>query len=120
MTLGDFLDKPTQSMEDISNCLAGTGFRIEDDKIDRKPFMQGDSDFRVAFEPADTWAMTGTRIHNDDRGLGGVEAILNAVVGNAGDAKQRVVCRLFEPASIENELMVEVKKRGLARTVVGQ
>ena len=62
--------------------------------------MQGNPDFRLALEAADTRAMTGTRIDNDDRRPGGVETILNAVVGYAGDAEQRVVCRPFDPAGV--------------------
>ena len=82
--------------------------------------MQGNADFRFALKAADAGAMAGTWIDNDHRRLGRVETILDAVVAKAGDAEQRIVCRLFEPASIENELIVEVKQRRLASTVVGQ
>ena len=45
--------------------------------------MQRNADFRIALEPADTRTMTGTRIDDDQRGLGEVETILNTVVRNA-------------------------------------
>jgi len=82
--------------------------------------MQGNAHFRFALEAADARAMARTWIDDDDRGLGRVETIFNTVVAYARDAEQRIVCRLFEPASIDNELIVEVKQRRLARTVVGQ
>ena len=115
-----FLDETTQRVQHVGDCLAWAWLGKEDDEIDRIPLMQGNTDFRLAFEAADTRAMTSTRIDNDDRRLGGVETIFDTVVGNASDAKQRIVCRLFEPASIENELVVEVKERRLASMVVGQ
>ena len=80
--------------------------------------MQGNADFRLTLEAADTRALTGTRIDNDDRRLGRVETILDTIVAKAGDAKERIICRPFEPARIENELVVEVKERRLAGTIV--
>src|SRR5579863_899 len=116
---GNGLNEPAQSMKHIGDRLALARLRKEGDEIDRIPLMQGNADFRLALEAADARALTGTRIDNDDRRLGWVETIFNADVAKASDAEERVVCRPFEPASIENELVVEVDKRRFACPIVG-
>ena len=115
-----FLDETTQRVQHVGDGLTWTPLRKEGDEIDRIPFMQGNTDFRIAFEAADTRALTGTRVDNDDRWFRRVETIFDTVVAYTSDTEQRIVSRPFEPASIENKLVVEVKERRLAGTVVGQ
>ncbi len=64
--------------------------------------------------------MARARIKDHDRWLGRVETVFKAIVTHAGNAKQSVVGRPFEPASIENELVVEIEKRRLASPFVCQ
>jgi hypothetical protein len=116
----NFLDKPAQGVQHVGDRLSWARLRKESDEIDRIPLMQGNADFRFALKAADAGAMAGTWIDNDNRRLGRVETILDAVVAKAGDAEQRIVCRLFEPASIDNELVFEVKERRFASTIMGQ
>src|SRR6266516_7094500 len=106
-----FSDEPAQRVEHVGDRLAWARLRKEGDEVDRIPFMQGNAHFRFALEAADARAMPSTWIDDDDRRLGRVEAIFNTGVANAGDAEQRIVCRLFEPARIENEFVIEVKQR---------
>ena len=82
-----FPDETTQGVQHVGDCLAWARLGKEDDEIDRIPLMQGNADFRLALEAADTRTVTGTRIDNDDGRLGGVETILNAFVGYAGDTE---------------------------------
>src|ERR1035437_1852876 len=115
-----FLDETTQRVQHVGDGLTWTRLRKEGHEIDRIPFMQGNTDFRIAFEAADTRALTGTRVDNDDRWFRRVETIFDTVVAYTSDTEQRIVSRPFEPASIENKLVVEVKERRLAGTLVGQ
>ena len=63
-----FLDEPAQRVEHVGDCLAWARLGKEDDEIDRIALMQGNADFRLALEAADTRTMTGTRIDDDQTG----------------------------------------------------
>jgi hypothetical protein len=72
MAARHLLDEPTQGVEHVGDGLARARLRKENDELDGIPLVQGNADFRLALEAADTRAMTGTRIDNDDRRFGGV------------------------------------------------
>ena len=82
---GDFLDEAAQHVLHIVECLADDRLRKEDHEIDRVPDTQRDPHFRIAFEPADPGAMSGTRIHDHDRRLVGIDTVARPVAVDFGD-----------------------------------
>ena len=63
--------------------------------------------------------MLGARVDDDDGRFVSVGAtVLEALLVNAGDAQQRVVCRAFEGLGVDQGFIVEVQQRGLAGALV--
>ena len=114
MALGQRLDEAPQHVQHVLQCLPGHGLGEEDHEIDRVPLVERHAHFGVLLETADTGAMTGARIDDHYWRPGLVEAVVQKVLADPGDAQQGVIGRALQPAAVQDHLIVEVEQRWLA------
>ena len=74
-------------MRHVGESLVWTWQRKKRDEVSCVSFVQGHPDLGVVLEAADTGAVSGTRIDDDDRRLAGIDAISRGVFVAARDAQ---------------------------------
>ena len=118
MAIGDMPNELLQCREQVSQRLMGAGLREEHDEIDGVAGVQGHADLGFALEPAHAGAMPSAGVEDDHRWLGGIDAIVPAVLADLGDAQQRVVHGARELACVEQRLVLEIEQRRQAGALV--
>jgi hypothetical protein len=98
----------------VEQRLAGLGEGVEDDEIDRVSRAQRDADLRVVLEAADAGAVSAARIDDHVRPAARVD---RHALGR-DDAKERVVDRTRQRASVHDHFVLEVEHRRQALPLV--
>ena len=101
------LEEPHLSLDDVEELLAGCGHRPEADEIDRMARIEGVADLAFRLESADARPLAGPRIHHHDRPFPRIDRD----AGRWDDARQRVVDRPRQRATIHQHLMAEAQDR---------
>lgn len=72
-------------------------------------FVQGHADLRVMLEAANPGAVACPRVDHNHRRLGGIDAVVPAVIADLGDTQQGIVGGPLEAACIKQCLVLEIE-----------
>src|SRR5512135_165705 len=114
MQLAHLVDETLLRVTHVGQRLARFGVGEEYDEIDRVPVTQGHADLRVVLEPADPGPMARARVDDHVRPAFRVH-------GNARGRQypdEGVIDRPLEGARVDDNLILEVQHRRLARLFV--
>src|SRR5262249_51995087 len=99
------LKKDRLGARDVSDGLAGHRLRQEADEITGMTCLERHADFAVGLEAADAWAVSGTRVYNDEGPPRRID--LNTLRRN--DPNEGIVDGPIECAAVRNEVNPIVK-----------
>ena len=101
------LEEPHLSLDDVEELLARCGRRPKADEIDRMTRIEGVADLALRLESAYARPLAGSRIHHHDRPF----SLIDCDAGRRHDARQRVVDRPGQRATVHQQLMAEAQYR---------
>ena len=101
------LEEPHLSLDDVEELLAGCGRRPKADEIDRMTRIEGVADLAFRLESAYARPLAGPRVHHHDRPF----SLIDCDAGRRDDARQRVVDRARQRATVYQQLMTEAQYR---------
>ena len=105
MSLDDLIDEPGLGLANILDRLARDWVRQKTDEIARMPGLERNADFAVVLHAADTGAVAGPRIKDDERPFVRVDG---GALGR-DDARQHVIHRTRELSAIEHQFDIEAQ-----------